>query len=210
MRGSAMTLDEFCSLASKILRPDAPTTWDHSDDDMNAKARMIPDGVVPKAAAVLVGVLENGGASLLLTQRKATLSKHGGQIAFPGGRMDAGETPLQAALREAFEETGLEQRFVEPLGYLDGYLTVTGYFVVPVVARILPGFVLTPQVDEVDEIFDVPLGFLLDARNRETQSRQWNGLTRSYYVYPYEQRHIWGATAGMIKNLSDRFEHAEA
>ena len=205
-----MTLDEFCKRATRALRPDPPTTWDHSDDDMNAKARMIPDGVVPKAAAVLVGLLENSGPCVLLTQRHGGLSNHAGQIAFPGGRMDAGETPVLAALREAFEETGLESKYVEPLGYLDGYLTVTGYFVVPVVARILPGFMLTRQVDEVDEIFDVPLAFLLDAGNRETQSREWKGLKRSYYVYPYEKRHIWGATAGMIKNLSDRFQHAEA
>jgi 8-oxo-dGTP pyrophosphatase MutT (NUDIX family) len=205
-----MTHDEFCTRASQVLRPDPPTTWDHSDDDMNAKAQMIPEGVVPKAAAVLVGVMENAGPSVLLTQRHGGLSNHAGQIAFPGGRLDAGETPLQAALRETFEETGLESRFVEPLGYLDGYLTVTGYFVVPVVARILPGFVLTAQVDEVDEIFDVPVAFLLDARNRETHSREWKGLVRSYYVYPYQERHIWGATAGMIKNLSDRFEHATA
>jgi 8-oxo-dGTP pyrophosphatase MutT (NUDIX family) len=193
-----------------MLRREAPLTWDHSDDDMNTKARMIPDGVVPKLAAVLIGVLDNAGPSVVLTLRKATLSSHGGQIAFPGGRLDVGETPLQAALREAFEETGLESRFVEPLGYLDGYLTVTGYFVVPVVARIVPGFELTPQVDEVDEIFEVPLDFLLDARNRETESRAWKGLVRSYYVYPYRTRSIWGATAGMIKNLSDRFAHDAA
>lgn len=204
------TLDSFCLRAAHVLRPDAPTTWDRSDDDMNAKARMIPDGVVPKPAAVLVGVLENAGPSVLLTQRHGGLSNHAGQIAFPGGRMDAGETPLQAALREAEEETGLARRFVEPLGYLDGYLTVTGYFVVPVVARILPGYVFVPQADEVDDIFDVPLSFLLNPDNRVMQSREWKGMTRSYYVYPYEQRHIWGATAGMIKNLSDRFHHAEA
>jgi 8-oxo-dGTP pyrophosphatase MutT (NUDIX family) len=204
-----MTLEQFCSRAPLLLRPDAPVTWDQSDDDMNAKARMIPEGVVAKPAAVLVGILDNEGPAILLTQRKATLSSHAGQIAFPGGRMDMGETPLQAAVREAFEETGLEPDLVQPLGYLDGYLTVTGYFVVPVVARILPGFVFAPQVDEVDDIFDVPLSFLLDARNRETQSREWKGLTRSYYVYSYGERYIWGATAGMIKNLSDRYENAE-
>jgi 8-oxo-dGTP pyrophosphatase MutT (NUDIX family) len=146
----------------------------------------------------------------LLTQRKATLSKHAGQIAFPGGRIDPGETPLQAALRESEEETGLDRAFVEPLGYLDGYLTVTGYFVVPVVARISIGHQLTPQEAEVDEIFDVPLAFLLDPANCKIDTRDWKGLQRQYYVYPYQQRYIWGATAGMIKNLSDRFAHAEA
>jgi 8-oxo-dGTP pyrophosphatase MutT (NUDIX family) len=202
-----LSLNDFITRAPSILRPDAPTTWDLSDDQMNSKAQMIPQGIVPKPAAVLVGVLDNNGPSVLLTQRHAALSKHGGQIAFPGGRLDADETPLQAALREAEEETGLDRRFVEPLGYLDGYLTVTGYFVVPVVARILPGFTFTPQVDEVDDIFNVPLAFLLDVKNRETQSREWNGMTRYYYVYSYEKRYIWGATAGMIKNLSDRFHN---
>jgi 8-oxo-dGTP pyrophosphatase MutT (NUDIX family) len=209
--GAFMTLTDFCSRAQTLLRPDAPLSWDRSDDDMNAKARMIPVGVVPKAAAVLIGIFDGAsGPSVLLTQRKATLSKHAGQIAFPGGRLDVGETPLQAALREAEEETGLDRQFVEPLGYLDGYLTVTGYFVVPVVARILPGYSLVAQVDEVDEIFDVPLDFLMTASNRETHAREWNGLQRQYFVYPYEKRFIWGATAGMIKNLSDRFEHATA
>jgi 8-oxo-dGTP pyrophosphatase MutT (NUDIX family) len=205
-----LSMVSFLSRAPGALRAEPPATWDLSDDEMNSKAQMIPQGIVPKPAAVLVGVMENSGPTLLLTQRTTTLSKHGGQIAFPGGRLDAGETPLQAAVREAEEETGLASRFIEPLGYLDGYLTVTGYFVVPVVARILPGFTFTPQAAEVDEIFDVPLPFLLDAKNRETQTREWKGMTRRYYVYPYQQRHIWGATAGIIKNLSDRFQHAEA
>jgi 8-oxo-dGTP pyrophosphatase MutT (NUDIX family) len=118
--------------APQRLNAEQPLTWNRSDDDMNERARMIPEGVVPKPAAVLVGVLENeNGPSILLTQRKATLSKHAGQIAFPGGRMDAGETAVQAALREAQEETGLDPALVRPLGFLDGYLTVTGYFVRP-------------------------------------------------------------------------------
>jgi 8-oxo-dGTP pyrophosphatase MutT (NUDIX family) len=205
-----ITLNQFLSSAPLALRAEPPDTWDLSDDEMNSKAQMIPQGIVPKPAAVLVGVMENAEPTLLLTQRTTTLSKHGGQIAFPGGRLDAGETPLQAALREAEEETGLASRYIEPLGYLDGYLTVTGYFIVPVVARILPGFTFTPHAAEVDEIFDVPLSFLLNAQNRETQTREWKGMTRRYYVYPYQQRYIWGATAGMIKNLSDKFEHAKA
>jgi 8-oxo-dGTP pyrophosphatase MutT (NUDIX family) len=205
-----ITLSEFCTLAPLVLRSEAPASWDLSDDTMNSKAQLIPVGIVPKAAAVLVGVLENAGPSVLLTKRHSNLSKHPGQIAFPGGRLDEGETPLQAALREAEEETGLDRRFIQPLGYLDGYLTITGYFVVPVVARILPGYQLAAQADEVDDIFDVPLSFLLNPENRETQSREWNGMTRYYYVYPYEKRYIWGATAGIIKNMSDRFQHGKA
>jgi 8-oxo-dGTP pyrophosphatase MutT (NUDIX family) len=204
------TLNHFLTRAPTALRADPPDTWDLSDDAMNSKAQMIPSGIVPKPAAVLVGVMDSAVPTVLLTQRTASLSKHGGQIAFPGGRIDDGETPLQAAMREAREETGLASHFIEPLGYLDGYLTVTGYFIVPVVARILPGHTFTPQASEVDDIFDVPLQFLLDENNRETQTKEWKGMTRRYYVYPYEQRYIWGATAGIIKNLSDRFRHAEA
>jgi 8-oxo-dGTP pyrophosphatase MutT (NUDIX family) len=204
----AWTFDTFREQVGPLLRREAPTSWDRSDDDMNAKARMIPDGVKPKPAAVLVGILdEREGLSVLLTQRKSTLSKHAGQIAFPGGRLDAGETALSAALREAEEEVGLAPRFVQPLGYLDGYLTVTGYFVVPVVALINSGHQLQAQAEEVDDIFSVPLDFLMEGANRQTHTREWNGLQRHYFVYPFGERYIWGATAGMIKNLSDRLSH---
>jgi 8-oxo-dGTP pyrophosphatase MutT (NUDIX family) len=203
------TASTFSDVAKRALRAAAPETWDHSDDDMNVKARMIPEGVKPKAAAVLVGLVEReDGLQMLLTQRHAGLSKHAGQIAFPGGRIDPGETAMAAALREAEEETGLPPHHVEVLGYLDGYLTVTGYFVAPVVALLTDGFVTSPQPGEVDEVFEVPLSFLLDAANRETHMREWNGLTRRYYAYPYGERYIWGATAGMIKNLGDRLHAA--
>lgn len=174
---------------------------------MNQKARMIPEGVAPKAAAVLVGVVERpDGLHVLLTQRHAGLKKHAGQIAFPGGRIDEGETPLAAALRETHEETGIDPRFVEPLGYLDGYLTVTAFFVTPVVAILRPGFALVAQANEVDDIFNVPLSFLLNPKNLETHAREWNGIARQYYAYPFGDRYIWGATAGMIKNLAERLD----
>ncbi len=198
---------QFRDLVVSRLRFEAPLTWDITDDDMNAKARMIPDGVKPKAAAVLVGVVEQGGQlQVVLTQRHAGLNKHAGQIAFPGGRLDDGETPLAAALREAHEETGIESCYVEPLGYLDGYLTVTSYFVTPVVALLKPGFSLAAQAGEVEDIFNVPLSFLLDPKNRQTHSREWNGIARQYYAYPFGERYIWGATAGMIKNLGERLD----
>jgi len=191
--------------ATRNLLASPPPSWDASDDDMNVKARMIPDGIKPKHAAVLVGLISHGDAfSVLLTQRTAHLSKHAGQIAFPGGRLDEGETPLAAALRETYEETGIEPSFVEPLGYLDGYLTVTGYLVNPVVALLKEGYTLSPHDQEVADIFEVPLAFLLSERNRETHTREWQGLTRRYYAYPFGERYIWGATAGMIKNLGDR------
>jgi 8-oxo-dGTP pyrophosphatase MutT (NUDIX family) len=198
-------------LAATRLRASAPETWDHSDDDMNARAKMIPEGVVPKPAAVLVGISEqNDGLHVLLTQRNAGLKKHAGQIAFPGGRLDEGETALDAALRETWEEAGIETHFIDPVGYLDGYLTVTGFFVTPVVAILKPGYALSAQVGEVDEIFSVPLSFLLDVNNRRVDSRDWNGVLRHYYVYPFGERYIWGATAGMIKNLGERLDGTKA
>jgi 8-oxo-dGTP pyrophosphatase MutT (NUDIX family) len=198
------SIDGFHAIARSKLLTVAPESWDRSDDDMNSKARMIPDGVTPKPAAVLVPIITRPfGLTVLLTQRTETLSKHAGQIAFPGGRRDEGETALDAALRETFEETGLHRDFIAPLGFLKGYLTVTGYMVTPVVALVREGFELSPQRDEVADIFEVPLEFLMNGQNRETHARDWNGLERKYYVYPYEKRHIWGATAGMIKSMED-------
>ena len=166
---------------------------------------MIAQGVVPKPAAVLVPIIVRGNeAFVLLTQRHAALSTHAGQIAFPGGRMDEGETPLAAALREAFEETGLHADFVEALGYLDNYLTITQFVVTPVVGLVREGFVLVPQRSEVDAIFEVPLAFLMDQNNRLKQARDWQGVTRHYYEFTYGPHRIWGATAGMIKALHDR------
>jgi 8-oxo-dGTP pyrophosphatase MutT (NUDIX family) len=199
---------DFQSRAMASLRVEPPSGWNRSDDDMNDRARMIPDGVVTKPAAVLVPiVLRAEGPTILLTQRHADLSKHAGQIAFPGGRMDEGETALAAALREAQEEIGLDPRFISPIGFLDGYLTITNYMVTPVVALVREGFSLHAQPGEVDDIFEVPLSFLMDVKNRQTQSREWKGMTRYFYVYPHGERNIWGATAGMIKNLHDRLYH---
>lgn len=196
--------DVFLQRARSGLLTEPPASWDASDDDMNVKARMIPEGIKPKLASVLVPLLCRGDdLHVLLTQRTAHLSKHAGQIAFPGGRRDDGETPVQAALRETQEETGIDPGFVTPLGYLDGYLTVTGYLVNPVVGLVSEGYTLAPHDHEVADIFDVPLSFLMTAANRETHTREWQGLTRRYYAYPFGERYIWGATAGMIKNMGD-------
>lgn len=199
-----MKLELFQSLARQRFHAEPQASWNRSDDDANERAQLIPKDIVPKHAAVLIGVVMRDGApTVLFTQRHVGLAKHAGQISFPGGKLDLGETALQAALRETEEETGLAREFVSPLGYLDGYLTVTGYFVTPVVALVREGFSLAPQAGEVDEIFEVPLSFVMDDKNREMQSRAWAGSKRHFYAYTHEGRFIWGATAGMIKNMSE-------
>lgn len=198
-------LEDFKTRALRYLLQEPPQTWNRSDDDMNARARMIPDGVVTKPASVLIPVVLRGaGPTVILTQRTAHMSKHAGQIAFPGGRQDEGETPLNAALRETFEETGLAGEFITPLGYLDGYLTITHYMVTPVVALVREGFDLQAQPHEVEDIFEVPLSFLMNPQNCHSHSREFKGMVRHFYVFPHGERYIWGATAGMIKNLYDR------
>jgi 8-oxo-dGTP pyrophosphatase MutT (NUDIX family) len=197
---------EIRARAAKGLLSEVPLKHERSDDDMNAAVPMIPVGVKPKPAAVLVPiVLRKPEVTVLLTQRTDHLSSHGGQVAFPGGRIDEGdEDAIAAALREAEEETGLAPQFVEPLGYLDSYLTVTAYHVVPVVALVRPGFTVTPQESEVSAVFEVPLRFLMTPENHEKHSREWQGKQRFFYAMPYEDHYIWGATAGMIRNLYDR------
>jgi 8-oxo-dGTP pyrophosphatase MutT (NUDIX family) len=154
-------------------------------------------------AAVLVPLVERPeGWTVLLTQRTDHLHHHAGQISFPGGRAeDADETPVATALRECEEEIGLDRRHVEIAGALDTYQTGTGFLIAPIVGLISPGFDLTLDAFEVKEAFEVPLAFVLDPTNHQRQSRVWNGRERHFYVLPYENRYIWGATAGMLVNL---------
>jgi 8-oxo-dGTP pyrophosphatase MutT (NUDIX family) len=174
-----------------------------SDDDLNPTARMIPENEEPKPAAVLVPlVARSDGLHLLLTERQPHLRSHAGQIAFPGGRIDSTDADaVAAALRETQEETGIPPSFVEPVGFLDTYLTSTNYRVVPVVSVLRPGFTVVPQQAEVKDVFEVPLAFLMNPANHERHSRDWQGHTRYYYAMPWQGRYIWGATAGMIRNL---------
>ncbi len=196
--------DDFHRRAESSLLQTPAATWSRSDDDMNQKAKMIPEGQTPKRAAVLVPIILHDVPTVLLTTRHASLSSHAGQIAFPGGRLEVGESPLEAALREAQEEVGLDPASFQPLGYLDCYLTITNYLVTPVVALRAAGFETSLQRGEVDNAFEVPLAFLMDLKNCQTHSRERDGLSRKYYVYQYGPHHIWGATAGMIRNLHDR------
>lgn len=159
----------------------------------------------PRHAAVLVPIIARPEPGVLLTQRSAKLSNHAGQIAFPGGRVDPEDADEQAAaLREAREEVGLDSALVRHLGYLDGYLSGTGFWIVPVVGLVAADYALTLNPAEVDEAFEVPLKFLMTPANHQRQSRDWQGTLRHYYAMPYEGRFIWGATAGMLRNLYER------
>jgi 8-oxo-dGTP pyrophosphatase MutT (NUDIX family) len=195
--------DEFRTLAPPRLHLSPPDIPSRSDDDLNPEARMIPTDEAPRPAAVLVPLVpREGGLHMLLTQRQPHLRRHGGQVAFPGGRMDETDSgPIAAALRETEEETGILPGFVEPLGFLDTYLTSTNYRVMPVVGLLRPGFTVTPQQEEVADVFEVPLAFLMNPQHHERHSRAWQGRQRHYYAMPWQGRYIWGATAGMIRNL---------
>jgi 8-oxo-dGTP pyrophosphatase MutT (NUDIX family) len=160
----------------------------------------------PADAAVLLPLVMRDQLHLLLTQRTTHLSTHSGQIAFPGGKVDPGDRDATAAaLREAEEEIGLPPENVEVLGTLPEYVTGTAFHITPVVALVRPGFALRPNPHEVDDVFEVPLSFLMDPRHHRRHAFNFEGAVREWYSMPWhdglQERFIWGATAGMLRNF---------
>jgi len=179
-----------------------PETGDPGTDKMlEIMAREAP----VRPAAVLIPVVDHEEPTVLLTQRSAHLKEHSGQVAFPGGKIDATDkSPLDAALREAEEEVGLDRSFIDPIGYLDVYGTGFGFRILPTLARVKPGFELTINHSEVDDAFEVPLSFLMNPANHQRHSKEFRGMERSYYAMPFAERYIWGATAGILRVLYER------
>lgn len=178
-----------------------------SDDTLASQKHL---GIKPKTegvqyyrhASVLVGIVDHpDNPSVLLTRRADHLGTHSGQVAFPGGKVETGETSAEAALREAEEEIGLKRDYVEIVGYLDPFETGTGFYVRPVLGFVTPGFTLTIHEGEVAEVFEVPLAFLMDGSNHEEHRTMIGGRERVHYSMPYNGQNIWGATAGMLRTM---------
>ena len=194
--------------STQIFDPRRPVNSARSDfdldDDPNHLNGIALDAPV-RQAAVLFPIITHDAPTVLLTQRSSNLPSHPGQIAFPGGKVEPHDTDsLATALRETEEEIGLDRRHINPIGYLDNYRTGTNFNVVPVVALVTPGFTLTIDTREVDQTFEVPLEFLMNPDNHQLHQREWKGRMRTYYAMPYQDHYIWGATAGMIRNLHER------
>src|SRR5689334_22490995 len=207
-----LSADEFFARARERLTLQTPAALndpnviprrgDHDADPVMEKIAAVRP---IRPAAVLVGIVDHAEPTVLLTQRAQHLPDHPGQVSFPGGKIDKSDpTPMHSALREAEEEIGLARDNVDPVGYLDLYMTTLGYRIVPVIARVEPGFQLALNTAEVDEVFEVPLAYVMDIANMQKHSRDWNGITRHYYAITFGQRYIWGVTAGIMRNLYER------
>jgi 8-oxo-dGTP pyrophosphatase MutT (NUDIX family) len=194
------------TLRSRLLSVPPSPEPKRSDFDLNPHVR--PEERRPLTpSAVLVPIVARAEPTVLFTRRSIALSRHAGQVSFPGGAADPDDaSPAATALRELQEETGIAPSFVTVAGYLEAYETITGFLVLPVVGLVAEGFALAPDAREVDAVFEVPLGFLLDPASCREDAREFKGSTRRFYVFEYESHYIWGATAAMLRTLSGRLK----
>lgn len=184
--------------------PAAPTVATRSDYDLTPEHRPAEPRKL-RPAAVLMPIVMRTEPTMLFTRRTPHLARHAGQVSFPGGRVHEDDASLiETALRETHEETGITADFVSVAGFLETYETGTGFAIVPVVGMLQEGFRLMPDPGEVDEVFEVPLSFLLDPANRERKSAEWQGRRREFYAYNYGRHYIWGATAAILVNFMER------
>ena len=206
---SPFSAEGFASRAAMRLsqRPD-PDAGAVAAGDHDLNPDLYPAGTRPRQqpAAVLAPIVARpGGATVLLTRRASHLRNHSSQIPFPGGKIDASDvSPQAAALREAREEIGLDERHVRPIGWLDPYQTGSGFRVYPLVGIVDAAFTLEINRHEVEEVFEAPLEFLMNPRHHLRVEREINGVDRAFYAMPWGDRYIWGATAGMLLNLYRR------
>lgn len=198
-----MNFERIQKALHELERPPIGEGWNHADlaDILDAEEGLIP-------AAVLVPIIDRDGVlTVLLTERDENLANHGGQVSFPGGRIDADDdSALAAALRELEEEVGITAEFVEPLGYLDLFDTITRFRVTPVVARIREGFTVTPRIGEVADVFEAPLAQFLNPKALISREVDYRGKLRHVHEFDVEGRRVWGATAAMLLNLRKRIE----
>ncbi|MGH6872234.1 MAG: CoA pyrophosphatase [Rhizomicrobium sp.] len=193
-------------LRSRLLveEPKLPLVPRRGDFDLNPDARHTAATTLNQAAVLLPIVLHDD-PTVLFTRRTAHLARHAGQVSFPGGRAEADDVSLvQTALRETKEETGIGAEHIAVAGFLDAFETGTGFAILPVVGMLTAGFALLPNAAEVDEVFEIPLAFLLDDANRKRDSREWQGRRREFYVFEYGTHYVWGATAAILVNFCDR------
>lgn len=207
-----MTIDDLILRLSAVLDPlesgEGTATPLRSDFDLNPEMRPTRSYALKQAAVLIPIIARETGPTVLLTRRADALNSHTGQVAFPGGRLDPGEGAVQAALREADEEVGLDPARVRLIGLSDRYETGSRFCVTPVVGVIQPPFDLALNADEVAETFETPWDFLMDVANHRRDSMTWNGAERWYWAMPWDddgtERYIWGATAGMIRSLQQK------
>jgi len=195
-----------------VLLVAPPSDIAHDDFDLHPEMRADTQSEAVQAA-VLIPVIprpqEQGGPVLLFTRRTETLSRHSGQVSFPGGRRDPADlSPIETALRETQEETGIDPAFVTVAGFLPRYRTGSGFDIQPVIGVLAPGFACLPDPHEVAEIFEVPLGFFLEAGNRREENREMGGKRRYFFAYHPGRHYIWGATAAILDDFVSRLAGA--